>query len=94
MSDKGLRFSFKYVTRNKIAKEIQNVNSKKACQESDMPIKLIKNNLEVISPFIYNNFNNSIFSSCFPSELKNANVTPVFKKKKTKINLMRRTIAQ
>ena len=29
MSDKGLGFSFKYVTRNKIAKEIQNLIAKK-----------------------------------------------------------------
>ena len=49
-------------------------------QESDIPVKLIKKNLDVISPLIYNNFNNSLFSSCFPSELKNANVAPVFKK--------------
>ena len=81
ISDKGLNFSFKYVTRNKIAKEIQNLGSKKACLESDIPVNLIKNNVVVISPFIDNNFNNSLFSSCFPSELKNANVTPVFKKK-------------
>ena len=31
IGDKGLNFSFKYVTRNKIAKEIQNLDSKKAC---------------------------------------------------------------
>ena len=68
---------------------MQNLDSKKACEKSDITVKLIKNNLDVISPFIYNNFNNSLFSSCFPSELKNANVTPVFKKK---INLMWRTI--
>ena len=80
MCDKGLGFSFKCVTRNKIAKEIQNLDSKKACQESDIPVKLQKN-LDVISTFIYNNFNNSLLSSCFPSELKNANVTSVFKKK-------------
>ena len=80
MSDKGLSFSFKYVARNKIAKEIQNFDSEKACQENEIPVKLIKNSLDVISPFICNNFNNSLFSSCFPSELKNANVTPVFKK--------------
>ena len=89
MSDKGLSFSFKYVTRSKIAKEIQIV--KKACQESDIHVKLIKNSLNVISPFIYNNFNNSLFSSCFPSESKHANVTLVFKKK---INLMWRIIAR
>ena len=40
MSDKVLSFSFKYVTRNKITKEIQNLDSKKACQKSDIPIKL------------------------------------------------------
>ena len=77
MRDKALSFSFKYVTWNKIAKEIQNLDSKKACQESDTPVKLKKNNLNVISPFTYNHFNNYLFSSCFPSELKNANVTPV-----------------
>ena len=42
MSDKRIGFSYKYVTRNKIAKEIQNLDSKKACQESDIPVKLIK----------------------------------------------------
>ena len=77
MSDKGLGFSFKYITRNKITKEIQNLDSKKGFQESDIPVKLIKN-LYVILTFIHNNFNNSLFGSCFPSELKNANVTPVF----------------
>ena len=89
MSDKGLSFSFKYVTRNEIAKEIQILDRKKACQESDIPVKLIKNNLDVISPFIYNNFNNSLFSSCFPSELKNANVPKMclFSKKKDQSDL-------
>ena len=58
MSDKGLSFSFKYVTRNEIAKKMQILDKKKkACQETDIPVKLIKNNLDVISPFIYNNFN-------------------------------------
>ena len=80
MSDKGLNLYFKYVARNKIAWEMQNLDSKKACEKSDITVKLIKNNLDVISPFIYNNFNNSLFSSCFPSELKNANVSPVSKK--------------
>ena len=80
MSDKGLGFSFKYVTRNKTAREIQDLDSKKAPQESDIPVKLIKKIFDVISPFIYNNFNNFLFSSCFPSELKNANVRPVSRK--------------
>ena len=51
MRAKGLSFSFKYVTRNKIAKEIQNLDSKKACQESGMTVKLIKNNLRCYFSF-------------------------------------------
>ena len=88
MSSKGLGFSFKYVIRNKIFKEMQNLDSKKTCQESDIPVKLIKN-LDVISPFVYNNYNNSLFSSCFPSELKNANVPKMclFSKKKDQSDL-------
>ena len=70
---------------------MQNFDSKKACEKSDITVKLIKNNLDVISPFIWNNFNDFLFSSCFPSELENANGTPVFIKK---INLMWRTIAR
>ena len=42
MSNKVFSFSFKYVTRNKIAKETGNLDSKKVCQESDIPVKLIK----------------------------------------------------
>ena len=86
MSNKGLGFSFKYVIRNKIVKEMQNLDSKKTCQESDIPVKLIKN-LDVISPFVYNNYNNFLFSSCFPSKLKNANVPKMclFSKRKRSI---------
>ena len=92
MRAKGLSFSFKYVTRNKIAKEIQNVDSKKACQESDVPVKLIKNNINVISPFIYNNFNNPLFRSCFPSELTNANVTSMQMQRWIKWSVINRSI--
>ena len=33
------------------------------------------------SEFIFHNLNNSIFDAAFPSELKNTDVIPVFKKK-------------
>ena len=38
MSDKGLSFSFKFVTRNEITKKIQNLDSKNAFQKSDIPV--------------------------------------------------------
>ena len=66
--------------RKKIFKELQKLKSKKACQGSDIPVKIIKENINIVTNCIYNNFNNSLFSSYFPSNLKNADITPVFRK--------------
>ena len=81
MGKNNLSFSFKFTDRKKIFNELQKLKSKKACQISDIPVKIIKENINIITDFIYNNFNNSLFSSYFPSNLKNADITPVFKKK-------------
>ena len=80
MSGKDIRFSFNFETKNKILAEIRNLDKKKACQESDIPVKIIKENIDICSEFILHNFNNSIFDATFPSELKKADVIPVFKK--------------
>ena len=76
MGTNNLSFSFKFIDRKKIFNELQ-----KACQGSDIPVKIIKENINIITDFIYNNFNNSLFSSYFPSNLKNTDITPVFLKK-------------
>ena len=81
MGTNNLSFSFKFIDRKKIFNELQKLKSKKACQGSDIPVKIIKENIDIITDFIYNNFNNSLFSSYFPSNLKNADITPVFLKK-------------
>ena len=73
-------FSFHYVSFEEIIKEIGKLEIKKACQETDIPTKLIKENSDIFADFIYQNFNNAIASSVFPENLKNATVTPVFKK--------------
>ena len=46
--------------------------------ESDIPVKEIKDNIDILSEFIFHNFNNSVFDARFPSELKNPEVIPVF----------------
>ena len=71
MSGKDLNFSFIFEIKNKILAEIHNLDTKKACQD----------NIDIFSEFIFHNFNNSISDATFPSELKNADVIPVFKKK-------------
>ena len=46
--------------------------------KSDIPIKIIKDSINIFYEFVFHNFNNSIFDSSFPSTLKNADVIPVF----------------
>ena len=68
-------------TRNEdIEKEIQNLNVNKACQYSDIPTKIIKENSDVYADFLCKSINNSIKASLFPSRLKNADITPTHKK--------------
>ena len=81
MKGKDLKFSFIFETKNKILAEIHNLDNKKPCQESNIPVQIIQDNIDIFSEFIFHNFNNSIFDATFPSELKNADVIPVFKKK-------------
>ena len=81
MKEKNLNFSFEFVDKPKISEEINKLNGKKACQEHDIPVKLIKSNKDLFSHFIYHNFNNSLFSSNFPSNLKAADILLTHKKK-------------
>ena len=73
-------FSFNYVSYDEIKKEIQNLNTCKACQDTDIPTKILKENQDIFADFVFQNINNSIASSVFPEILKNANITPVHKK--------------
>ena len=75
MGTDKLSFSFKFIDRKKIFNELQKLKSKKACQESDIPVKIIKENINIITDFIYNNFNNSLVGSNFSSNLENADIT-------------------
>ena len=81
MKEKDLYFSFEFVNKPKISKEINKLDEKNACQQHDIPVKLIKSNKDLFSHFLYHNFNNSLFSSNFPSNLKAADILPTHKKK-------------
>ena len=47
MSGKDLQLSYSFETKNKILAEIHNLDKKKACQESDVPVKIIKDNVNI-----------------------------------------------
>ena len=56
------------------------LNSSKAIQEADLPVKLLKDNKDFSEAYIAKHFNDSLKSAKFPNCLKLASITPVFKK--------------
>ena len=73
-------FSFRYVSLDEIKKEIKNLNTMKACQDTDIPTKIVQENSDVLAEFIFQNLNYGIEFSVFPADIKNANITPVHQK--------------
>ena len=75
-------FNFVEVDQQQIEKEILKLDANKASQSSDIPIKIIKENIDVFSDFLCSGFNSSIKLSKFPENLKQADITPAYKKVK------------
>ena len=61
-------------------KEINNMKTNKAPPNTDIPINVIKENSDIFADFIFENLNDCIAKSLFPSPLKNAIITLVHKK--------------
>ena len=81
MKEKDFNFSFEFVVKPNISKEIDALDGKKGCLEHDILVKLIKASKYLFPHFIYHNFNNSLFSSNFSSNLKVVDILPIHKKK-------------
>ena len=73
-------FNFKFTSHKETEKEVNKLNIKKASQKSDIPLKNIKENVDIISHFLYHNFNNSLSCATFPTSMKYADVIPIHKK--------------
>ena len=74
----GLSFSFSQI---KIMKEINNLKTNKATQSTDILIKLIKENSDILGVFfLFENYNNCVSCSISWNSLKNVIITPVHKK--------------
>ena len=67
----------------KMAEVLKDLNAKKAKQENDTPIKLIKEDIELFSSVLSRMFNFYIDRISFPNSLKQADITPVHKKDDT-----------
>ena len=56
------------------------MKANEAIKNTEIPTKLIEENLDIFADFIFENLNDSIPQPVFPSALKLANITPVHKK--------------
>ena len=52
IKEKHLNFSFEFVDKPNISKEINKLDDKKACQERDISVKLMKSNKDLFSHLI------------------------------------------
>ena len=75
----NLNFGFDFISYEETVKEVNNLKIRKVSQKRDIPVRIIKENID-ISYFLYHNFNNSLSCSTFPTAMKHAEVTPIHKK--------------
>ena len=74
-------FAFAFVSSEETIKEVNKLSIKKASQALDIPVKIIKENKDLISYVVYVIISITCCqSSQYPNDLKYAVVTPVFKK--------------
>ena len=76
----GPVFTFYHITKKDVIKEIKNLDASKASQGDDILTKIIKENSDIYSNFIYQSVNNMIDVCIILTSLKLANITPVYKK--------------
>ena len=76
----GNKFSFTEVFQSEIEKEIKNLNAKKATTHKNIPPKVLKTSAMVTAETLQRLYNQALATEEYPSNLKNADVTPVFKK--------------
>ena len=76
----NIYFKFNSILKAEIEKEILNLGSSKAFQDSDIPQKVIKSNSDIFTDALYSEFNRFLETSVFPPSVKLANVTLVHKK--------------
>ena len=62
-------FNNSFVDKEDILKEIQNLKANKATQNTEILTNLIEENLDIFVDFIFENLNDSISQSIFPSAL-------------------------
>ena len=75
----GPNFSFSEVTLQDTLKLVGRLKTKKAGTYNDIPTNVLKNNIDICGEHLLNIINYGITTSCFDSNLKLADISPIFK---------------
>ena len=65
VKDTNKYFKFNSISKAEVEEEILNLDSSKVCQDSDIPIKVIKSNSDIFTDALYSAFNRSLETSVF-----------------------------
>ena len=76
----GNKFSFTEVSQSEVQKEIKNLNVKKATTHKNISPKTLKTSAMVTAETLQQLFNQALTTGEFPSNLKNADVSPFLKR--------------
>ena len=74
-------FYFSQVDTNTVLKENIQLSARKAVQDTDIPVKVLKENAEFFAEQICRQFNEAICSSKVPATFKFPSVAPIFKQR-------------
>ena len=70
MVEKNLSLSFKFIDSKQLFDVLRKLQNKKAYQENNTPVKITKENTNIVRDFLYNFSNNLLFSSHSSSDLE------------------------
>ena len=73
-------FGFDFTSHEETVKEVNNLKIRRVSPKTDIPVRIIKENIDTVSYFLCDNFNNSLSCSTFLTPMKYAEVTPIHKK--------------
>ena len=73
-------FKFSQIDIEEVKKSFQSLDPKKAAQKDDIKTNLLKKNVDFFAKYTCDDINDSIRSSKFPNELKQADIVPAHKK--------------
>ena len=72
-------FHFSHAFTNTVLKEIKKLNLNKALQDSNMPVKILKQHAHFFADYIYLQFNEAVDLSKFADFFKSADISAAFK---------------